>query len=119
MRAVGMHHHCPTSLFIGASYILKWEPENPEDFGNATAIHDTQGFRRAYLTRKDARIISTLFYGDSVQGDISCTPLVPAHVEKQQLGPQQECTLTFKATEQDSNFVRHVLQSGGCIFNAC
>ena len=116
MRAVGMHHHGPTSLFIGGLYFLLWEPENPEDFGNATAIHDKQGKCRAYLTRKDAAIISTLFYGNSIEGVVKCMPIVSPHVEKQKLGPQQECVLTFEVCDRETDFVSYVLTSRGCSF---
>jgi len=111
VRAVGMHHHGPPDLILEEHY-LKWEPENPKDLGNAVAIYDHHGKRRAYLTRDDAKIISDLYYGDCVNGYIICKPYVQGHVVCHTLGPQQECQLIFTAKNTELDFVHAILKSG-------
>ncbi len=77
IRAVGMHHHGPPDLMVNG---LKWEPENLEDLGNAIAVHDRFGKRRAYLTRSDAKAISTLFYGNAIENSFMCIPVSQSQV---------------------------------------
>jgi len=117
LRAVGMHHHGPLSLVVGKLYSLVWEPYNPQDLGNAMAVTDEMGLTRAYLTRSDAKVVSTLCYGDAVDGNISCLPVTETHVELHNLGPQHECIIKFKAKNGEEEFVKEILQINNCVFN--
>ena len=99
MRAVGMHHHGPKELVVGAMYRLKWEPDNVTDIGNAMAVLDMEGQTRAYLTREDAKTVSTLVYSGAIEHDIiQCIPVNTSHVVTQKLGPQHECNLMLRAS---------------------
>ena len=100
VRAVGMHHHSEHKALVcrplsGSIYHCQWEPDNPKDIGNAVVILDDKNIRRAYLTRADAAIISKLFCAGIVNSKMFCYTSVKPHVQVYDVGPQQECTLTF------------------------
>jgi hypothetical protein len=116
MRAVGMHHHGPLQLIVEGRYKLTWEPHNIHDLGNAMAVIDHKSKTRAYLTRNDAKLISTFCYANVLLGHIFCKPIVNAHVELQALGPQQECRLKFSVDSSNMAFVQHVLDEQGCTY---
>jgi hypothetical protein len=105
MRAVGMHHHGPRELALQTPYIFKWEPTCPHDLGNAVGIFDHRGALRAYLTRSDAAVMAKLFHAGVVEGRVVGKTTTPGHVEKRELGPQQECNLVFKVAECHASFV--------------
>ena len=110
LRAVGMHHHGSKELTVNGKYTLEWEPHCIHDLGNAMAVKDHHGITRAYLARPDAYVISSLCYGDVVQGTIFCKPVTESHVEYQHLGPQHECRLKFKTLSSQLPFISYVLE---------
>jgi len=116
MRAVGMHHHGPAQLIVNANYCLRWEPECLQDLGNAIALYDCKGKTRAYLTRKDAAVISDLFFAGIVCGTMVGKTCVLAHCVEQKLGPQQECTLQFKVAMKDVLFVEMLFKENNFVF---
>ena len=105
MRAVGMHHHGPPQLTLNANYRLVWEPECIHDLGNAIAICNSRARVQAYLTRKDAAVISDLFFADILEGTMLAKTSVEPHCVEQKLGPQQECSVKFKVLNKNSSFV--------------
>ena len=116
MRAVGMHHYGASELALNTSYILKWDPMCPYDLGNAIAIHNFRGEVRAYLTREDAATISQLFFANVIEGRVVGKTTVNGHVCKQELGPQQECTLVFRVGKSHEPFVSTLLATSGLHF---
>ena len=97
MRAVGMHHWGPPALDIESMYSLTWEPECRQDPGNAVAIYDCDHIKRAYLTRDDAKIVSTIISkGYPRSCFVALKPVSEAHCVSQHLGPQHECDIWFK-----------------------
>ena len=107
----------PTQLTIGEIYHLEWEPWNPKNWGNAMALHDLMGNRRADLTGNDARTISLLHYGKSIHGKVTCIPKVEAHVVNHKFGPQHECELKFCVENSEHKYVKYVLTRDNCIFH--
>ena len=105
MRAVGMHHHGPSALSLNTNYRLSWEPDCPEDLGNAMAVRDCRSNIRAYLTRKDAAVISDLCFAGVVVGKMIVRTIVIPHCVEQKLGPQQECSVRFNVKTTNAAFV--------------
>ena len=98
MRAVGMHHWGQRSLDLTEKYSVKWEPECSFDPGNAMAIYDSQHNKRAYITREDAKILSTIMSKGYPCGKMMALQAkTSAHCVQQKLGPQHECTIWFKS----------------------
>jgi hypothetical protein len=118
MRAVGMHHWGPPKLIVDGPYILSWEPECPYDPGNAMAIYDSKKKKRAYITRNDALILSTIWSkGLAVNDLMTCRPISSAHCVCYDLGPQHECIVGFRCKKEDLNSVRHILDAYMCQYN--
>ena len=87
MRAVGMHHWGDYKLVVGAQYTVQWEPECPHDPGNAMAIYDQRKVKRAYITRRDASILSHIWVKDIIINDLMlCIPETNAHLSITNLG---------------------------------
>jgi hypothetical protein len=115
-----MHHHAryhgPAELIVGGRYTLIWEPDCIYDLGNAMTIVDHRFRIRGYLTRKDALPVSTLSRAECPIQNITCKPLVQAHVVEHHLGPQQECNVQMSIKSKDLAFVKHILASENCSF---
>lgn len=111
LRAVSMHHHVVAKkLILGARYHLVWEPECTFDPGNAVAVLDERNVVSAYLTREDAVIISRLFCANIIiNNKVYCKTKVEPHVEKQDLGPQQECNIQFKIKDENLDIVTYII----------
>ena len=120
VRAVGMHHHCPSkALILGSRYTCIWEPECLFDPGNAIAIKDQRKTVRAYFSRKEVAIISRLFCAGIVQRErMYCVTEVEPHVELHDLGPQQECTIQFKVATGDVDLLKYIVSQLNYTCNA-
>ena len=76
---VGMHHWGGHELCVGDFYFIKDEPENTKD-KNAIAIFADNEFKykRAYLSRDDASVVSNLITENLICGKIYLKPKSPA-----------------------------------------
>ncbi len=119
VRAVGMHHHGASSLVVNGLYTLRYEPDCLYDLGNAIAVHDHHGIKRAYLARDDAYFISSLFYADLPVGKVLMKPKTDAHVVQQHLGPQHECDFKFTMANNNVNinFVEQILNEANITYS--
>jgi hypothetical protein len=117
IRAVGMHHYGATELQKNVPYTFQWEPMCVYDLGNAIAIQDYRGDTRGYVTREDSAVLSELFFSGSIVGRMVGKTRVDGHVCRQELGPQQECTVVFRVDKEREGFVSYFLTTKSLLFD--
>ena len=112
-----MHHWGYWKLYVGALYMLEWEPECIHDPGNAIAVYRYQK-KKAYITRKDSEILSLIWYKDYIINNVmTCILKTDAHCVEQKLGPQHECAVKFRCQVKDADKVAHILNTFRCNYS--
>lgn len=108
--AVGMHHWGGHELCVGDVYFIKDEPENTKD-KNAIAIFadDELKYKRAYLSRDDASVVSQLIRENLTCGKIYLKPKSPAEKFQKRCGPKQRCNIGFMCAEESVDKIRELL----------
>ena len=71
--------------------------------------------RKAYITRVDAAILSQLWVKDIAVNDVmACKPETGAHCVVHDLGPQHECSITFRCKPGNLSRLKSFLDIQKC-----
>ena len=109
--AVGMHHHEPRSLEVGAVHTLEHDSSNCYDKNAIQVLRE--GRLVAYHVKQDAAVIVNLFSCNVVNGEIYAKPKTEAEVKQKKLGPQQLCSVGYKCNEVDIAAVQSIIRGTG------
>ena len=103
LLAVGMRHYGSNELNVGEVYYLRRDIDNPYD-GNAVAIVDHSGRKKASLKRDAAAVVAGLFDNANIRirlNMIVLKPKSPASYHSPRIGMAQRCNVGFCCSEED------------------